>query len=363
MTAAALLPMWPAAAGALDFELPAGLEASAPPEERGSGRDDVRLMVARRSSRSVEHRRFPDLPDLLRAGDLLVVNTSATIPAALRAQVGHLPALLHLSTPGDAATWVVELRHPDPDSGGSGPWLDAQSGTVITLPGRGRATLLRPATPDAGEHRVRLWEVELHLPAPLDQYLATNGRPIRYRYVDRDRPLSAYQTVFAEVPGSAEMPSAARPFTTELVTRLVSRGVGVAPVVLHCGVSSQEAHETPMPERFRVPADTAARVNVVRRLGGRIVAVGTTAVRAIETAANRQGLVLPAAGWTDVVIGPEQPVRVVDGMVTGWHEARASHLAMIEAVAGRELLEASYRAALENRYLWHEFGDSHLILP
>jgi S-adenosylmethionine:tRNA ribosyltransferase-isomerase len=352
----------------LDFDLPAVLEASEPPEVRGRGRDDVRLLVSRRRGTEIEHRRFTELPELLRAGDLLVVNTSATLPAALDARADppgaggshSQPAVLHLATPLDEHHWVVELRHRS--DRGVTPWLDAPAGTVVRLRSGGRARLLDAAAPLA-DGRVRLWRAALDLPCPVDEYLADHGRPIRYGYVPRQFPIDAYQTVFADEPGSAEMPSAARPFTAGLVTRLVTAGIGVAPLVLHTGVSSPEVHEPPSAERFRVPAATAERVNATHRLGGRVVAVGTTAVRALESAVDERGLVLGTEGWTELVIGPGRPVRAVDGMITGWHEPRASHLAMLEAVAGRPLLEASYRAALEEGYLWHEFGDSHLILP
>jgi S-adenosylmethionine:tRNA ribosyltransferase-isomerase len=194
-------------------------------------------------------------------------------------------------------------------------------------------------------------------------YLATYGRPIRYGHVDHDWPLSAYQTVYADEPGSAEMPSAGRAFTPELITALVARGIGVSPIVLHAGVGSLEAGELPAPEPFRVPATTAARVNATRAQGGRVVAVGTTVVRALETAGDAQGVAHPGEGWTELVVTAERGVRVVDGLLTGWHEPAASHLLMLEAVAGRQMLDDAYRAALAGRYLWHEFGDLHLLLP
>ena len=351
------------APGLIDFVLPARLEAGSPPEERGSGRDDVRLTVSWRSSAGVEHRRFTDLPEILENGDLLVVNTSATLPAALRGRVGDRAALLHLSVPAGPHAWAVELRHPQSDWRSSAPWLDARPGTVVVLPEGGRAVLMSPVRSGPALGDVRLWRARLELPQLLDRYLADNGRPVRYGYVSSDRPIAAYQTVFAEEAGSAEMPSAARPFTAELVTRLVSRGIGITPVLLHTGLSSQEAHEAPMEERFAVPGPSAARINATRRLGGRVIAVGTTVVRALETVVDPHGVVLPGAGRTGLVVAPDRPVRSVDGMITGWHEPRASHLAMIEAVAGRHLLEVSYAAALEEGYLWHEFGDSQLILP
>jgi len=336
----------------IDFDLPSRLEAVAPP----SPRDGVRLMVGRVHDQSIEHRRFTDLPDILEPGDVLLVNTSATLPAALRGWVDGEDAEVHLSTrlPGDL--WVVELRHVR-GSAASTPWLDATAGTIVATPDGGRVTLVAAASPG------RLWFATLDLPREVPAYLAEWGRPIRYGYVPRDFPLAEYQTVFAtprpDGGGSAEMPSAARPFSPAVVTRLVARGVVFAPFILHTGVSSLEAHEPPFAEWFRVPVETADLVNNAPR----VIAVGTTAVRAIESVADRRGRVHPGDGWTEVVISPERPVRAVDGLITGWHEPQASHLAMLEAIAGRPLLAASYRAALDEGYLWHEFGDSHLILP
>ena len=199
-------------------------------------------------------------------------------------------------------------------------------------------------------------------PAPA-AYLARYGQPIRYSYVPQPWPIASYQTVFAEVPGSAEMPSAARPFSAEVITRLVTRGVGIAPFVLHCGVSSPESHEPPAAEWYRVPPTTAAQVNAARQAGHRVIAVGTTAVRALETVTDPAGIAHPGEGWTELVVTPDRDVRSVDGLITGWHEPGASHLAMLEAVAGADLVAASYTAALAEGYLWHEFGDSHLVLP
>jgi S-adenosylmethionine:tRNA ribosyltransferase-isomerase len=209
----------------------------------------------------------------------------------------------------------------------------------------------------------RLWIAQLDLPQPVFTWLALHGQPIRYGYVDRPWPIATYQNVYAAEPGSAEMPSAGRPFTPELITRLVAKGVGVSPLVLHTGVASLESTELPYPERLRVPPSTANRVNDTRRNGGRVIAVGTTVVRGLETAGGDDGVVRPVDGWTDLVVTPERGVRVVDGLLTGWHEPEASHLLMLEAVAGRSLLETSYAASLQEGYLWHEFGDMHLILP
>jgi len=341
----------------LTFDLPPGLEAREPPEARGLTRDAVRMMVARRSTGELVHTTFALLPTFLDPGDLVVINTSGTLPAALDALAPDgTPLVVHLSTELDDGTWVVEPRRPDGRA--SSRWSGDLPGRRFAL-GEGAAVEL--VAPYLASDR--LWVARLSLPQPLHAWLARNGRPIRYGYVDRPWPVSAYQNVYVTEPGSAEMPSAGRPFTTDLVTRLVARGIGVTPVVLHTGVASLESDELPYPERVRVPAWTAARVEATRAAGGRIVAVGTTVVRALETAGAPDGRVRPYDGWTDVVITPERGVRVVDGLLTGWHEPEASHLLMLEAVAGRGLLERSYEASLAEGYLWHEFGDVHLLLP
>lgn len=337
-----------------EFHLPQELVAVDPPEERGAGRDDVRLLVTHRGSARPAHRRFTDLTDLLEPGDLLVVNTSATIPAALDAVAEDGTAFaLHLSTnlPGDL--WTVELRRDgEPYS---------QSPGRLALPGAAHAHLLAPYV--RGRTRARLWIASLHAEGPVHDYLFEHGRPISYGKTVPRWGIDRYQTIFATHPGSAEMPSAGRAFSPELVTRLVSRGIGVAPFHLHAGVSSPEFDEPPYEEQYSVPERTATAINATRASGGRVVAVGTTAVRALQTVTDPSGIVHPGSGWTDVVVGPNDRLPAVDGLVTGWHEPRASHLMIVEAVGGRALLERSYLEALEHRYLWHEFGDVHLILP
>ncbi|WP_033263517.1 S-adenosylmethionine:tRNA ribosyltransferase-isomerase [Amycolatopsis vancoresmycina] len=329
------------------FDLPPDLSASAPPEARGLARDGVRLLVA--SPESVHHTVFSALGEHLRPGDLLVVNTSGTLPAAVDARRDGRPVVVHFSTPLDDGSWVVELRAP------GGPLLDGRPGERLELPGGASLTLLAPVVAGAA----RLWRAEV--PPEATRFLAGVGRPIRYGYVPRAWPLSDYQTVFAREPGSAEMPSAARPFTPELVTSLVTEGVLFAPLLLHTGVSSPEAGEPPQAERFRVPATTAALVSWVHGRGGRVIAVGTTAARALESAAS-DGAVHAAEGWTDLVLGPDRPAAVVDGIVTGLHAPDASHLLLLEAVAGAAVVQRAYDAAVAQRYLWHEFGDVSLLL-
>ncbi|HWB70811.1 MAG TPA: S-adenosylmethionine:tRNA ribosyltransferase-isomerase [Egibacteraceae bacterium] len=351
--------------------LPTGPVATGPIEASGQPRDAARLLVARRGDGALSHHRLWDLPEVLDAGDVLVVNTSAVLPAALPARAADgTPLRLHLATrdpDGDVralrrcapagADWIVELRRPR--GLGSEPHLHARAGQVLALPDGGRARLRASAAAGPGGVGTRLWRATLALPRPLPAYLDAHGAPIRYADAQRAWPLETYQTVFARHPGSAESPSAARGFTPALVARLVAAGVDLAPVVLHTGVSSQEAGEPPAAEWHHVPAATAARVNAARR----VVAVGTTAARALETAAGPDGTVRPSEGWTDLVVTPQRGLRVVDGLLTGWHEPEASHLALLEAVAGPELVAASYAAAAEAGYRWHELGDAHLVLP
>ncbi|WP_432184998.1 S-adenosylmethionine:tRNA ribosyltransferase-isomerase [Streptomyces tendae] len=387
---------------ALAVGVPEELSARVPVEQREPGldRDGVRLLVSRGSE--VSHHAFAELPGLLRAGDLLVVNTSPTLAAAVDGRVGHARVVVHFSTRGDDGRWAVELREPDgrgtthartemtgttrartemtgttharSDVTGvtraraeegeevEGRGCGGLAGTRVRLPGGARLVLEEPLSA-RGE---RLWWARVS-GAGVPALLREHGRPIRYSYTERDQPLSVYQTVFAlpyaDGTGSAEMPSAARPFTAGLVAELVSRGVQFAPVTLHTGVASAESHEPPYPERFAVPEASARLINAARAGDGRVVAVGTTAVRAVESAAGADGVVRARAGWTDLVVTPERGVRVVEGLLTGLHEPEASHLLMLEAVAGRAAIDRGYEAAVRGRYLWHEFGDVHLLLP
>jgi S-adenosylmethionine:tRNA ribosyltransferase-isomerase len=330
--------------------------APRPAEARGLARDEVRLLVA--TPDGLSHGRFRDLPAHLRAGDVLVVNTSATVAAEVDADLDGNPVVLHVAHRLDDGDRVVELRTA-PDASRS--LLDARAGDVVRV-GDVRLVISEPwpgpASSPTGSGN-RLWRVSVR--GDLDRQLDWNGRPIAYGYLDRRYPLADYQTVFGTRPGSAEMASAGRPFTHELVTRLVTGGVQVAPVTLHTGVSSQEAGEAPGPEWFEVTPTTARTINQARADGGRVVAVGTTATRAVESTV-RGSSVVAGRGWTERVVTPAAPPRVVDGLVTGWHDPMASHLLLVEAVAGARLTQAAYDAAVAEGYLWHEFGDSALLL-
>ncbi|MGB7048374.1 MAG: S-adenosylmethionine:tRNA ribosyltransferase-isomerase [Candidatus Cybelea sp.] len=322
------------------------IEATEPPEYRGVARDAVKMLVSDRRSRLHSHARFYDLPSLLRAGDLLVVNDSATLPAALLA---HRPdgstVPLHVSTKIDARLWMVEPRGP------------AAAGDLLALPGGASATMLAAVEPQ----RPRLWYAAFSLEAPMDEYLSEFGSPITYGYLNRRFPLADYQTLFARIPGSSEMPSAARPFTPRVVARLRDRGVEIANLTLHCGIASFEAPERPGTERFVVPVETATQVNFAKHEGRRVIAVGTTVVRALESAATEEG-VIASAGWTELFIDAAYRPRAVDALLSGFHDPNATHLEMLRAFADAELLESAYGEAGKRGCFYHEFGDVHLIL-
>ncbi|MGH2347917.1 MAG: S-adenosylmethionine:tRNA ribosyltransferase-isomerase [bacterium] len=350
-----------------EFTVPPELEAHEPPEARGLTRDGVRMLVSYRQSDEIHHARFPDFPDFLRAGDVVVVNVSATLPAALTAtRTDGTDVALHLSTRLPAGLHVVEFRRSRIEtvraSTGSArteqlvPSVSA--GETMTLPDGGTVTALVPYSEGS-----RLWVARLQVPAPLFDYLGRWGRPIAYPYVTGTWPIESYQTVYAAVPGSAEMPSAGRAFTRAILDRLFLRGVIVAPLVLHAGVASLEFNEPSYEEHFEVPIETAEDIRAAKARGGRVIAIGTTVVRALESSVDGRGRSIASRGWTDLIIAGHHPLRVIDGLLTGFHEPKATHLALLEAVAGRDRVARVYQAALEAGYLWHEFGDLNLWLP
>ena len=315
-------------------------------------RDAVRMLVA--GSGRQRHARFRDLGEFLEPGDVLVVNTSATIPAAAAARrAGGRDVLVHFAPSPRAGEVLIEVRRPDQ----TGPVRDVLPGERLELAADAALRVISPHAADC----VRLWRAEAEMHAPVVTWLERFGKPVTYARTEPRWPLRAYQTVFARDPGSSEMPSAARPFSNALVTQVVARGVQIVPVVLHAGVSSLELGEPPPPEPYRVPAATARAVNEARRNGGRVIAVGTTVVRALETVVSDSAAVCAGQGWTDLVLSRERPSRSVDGIITGWHEPGSTHLALLESVAGEAVVATAYDAALRERYLWHEFGDSCLL--
>ncbi|MBB6096870.1 S-adenosylmethionine:tRNA ribosyltransferase-isomerase [Deinobacterium chartae] len=340
-------------AAALEFERPAALAARAPAEALGRERDAVRLLVSTPDGH--HHSRFANLANFLEAGDLLVVNRSATLPASLAAQGEAGSFVLNLSNRYGPGLWLAEPRRSASEPGGVAP-RPQQSFLVGGTGGRFLAPF--PRLP-------RLWFVHLENER---EAMRRSGSPIRYGYLEGQYPLGAYQTVFADRPGSAEMPSAARPFTSRVLTDLRARGVELARITLHTGVSSLEVETENLedhvlyPEAFEVDAAAAQAVNAARAAGRRVIAVGTTVVKALESAWDGRA-VRPARGFTRRFLHPGRPVSSVNGLISGLHDPRASHLALLYALAGEEMVRGAYREAVRERYLWHEFGDSHLLLP
>lgn len=340
---------------ALNFYRPAELQATAPPEARGLARDEVRLLVS--SAEGHTHAHFKDLADFLNPGDLLVVNRSATLPASLPA-VGRIGSFtLNLSTHYGAGLWLAEPRW---SPAVPGP-LPLNRGDRIAIGSLGA----RLVAPHPGLSR--LWFVQME--GDLNSVLFDAGRPIRYGYVEQPYPLSAYQTIFSAIPGSVEMPSAGRPFSQRVLRDLRQKGVEIRGLVLHTGVSSLEIEEETVEEHvlyaepFKVPQRTADAVNRAHAQGRRVIAVGTTVVRALESAWNEdEDGIRATCGFTRAYIHPGRRVHTVHGLITGLHDPLASHLAMLYAVAGQERVQEGYAEAVQHSYLWHEFGDSHLLL-
>lgn len=337
----------------IDFERPVELQASHPPEERGIARDEVRLLVSTPTGH--QHARFVDLPSFLDAGDLLVVNRSATLAASLPASGTIGPFILNLSTLYGNGIWLAEPRWSPAEPGP----LPLHAGATIGVANlQARLVAQHPGIE-------RLWFV--HIEGDICRAIALHGNPIRYGYLAQPAPLAAYQTYFSAIPGSAEMPSAARPFTQRTVDGLRAKGVSIAGLLLHTGVSSLEIDTEQIEEHrlyaepFSVPVATAKAVNQARAEGRRVIAVGTTVVRALESAWDGRHI-QARKGFTGAYIHPGTGSQTVDGLITGLHDPKASHLAMLYAVAGQPMIRSAYQEAVGGGYLWHEFGDSHLIL-
>lgn len=352
----------------LNPELPRPKVALDPPEGRGLARDQVRLLISNRADGQIHHGAFRSLPDYLSRGDLVVVNESRTLASSLEATLDDgTPVRLHLSTQLSGNLWVVEVRRI---VGGGTLRISTKlrSRQRLQLTGGGQAVLLSPSrSRPTGLHETRegvwrLWEARLELPCGVFDYLATYGAPIRYRQGGTRWPLPYFQTIFSRVSGSAEMPSASRAFSPEIVTALDHKGVRIAKLVLHTGVSSLEAGEPPFAEWYQLPEATARAVNSTRARGNRVLAVGTTVVRALETAYDHTGTTQPGAGWTHLHLSPLRKLYGELSVLTGLHEPSSSHWEMLFALMSGDLLWRSFYAGIDGGYLWHEFGDMHLIL-
>jgi S-adenosylmethionine:tRNA ribosyltransferase-isomerase len=346
----------PSFAPPVQFVLPPELEAREPAELRGMRRDAVRLMVLSRSGGMPIHTRFDAIGEFLRAGDLLVVNDSRTLPGLLRARDEEGDAVeVRLAHRRADDLWDVLLLNGRTHIGRAGMYLDFGHGL------RAQVLTRRPDLPF-------LWRMQFGTCcAALLDLIYRVGEPVRYTYVPDPLPLDLYQTVYASQPGSVEMPSAGRPFTWELLLKLKKGGVGLASLSLHTGLSSTrddavDAIHPNYDEEFVVPAETARRVNETREQGGRIIAVGTTVVRALESAARADNTVAATEGWTRLRVTPDYSLRVTDGLLTGLHEPQASHLDLLSAFVEPGRLQAAYHECIRRGYLWHEFGDMNLIV-
>jgi len=347
--------------GPFVFHLPPELSAREPPERRGLGRDHVRLLTIDRQSGEFAHTRFDRLGEHLRPGDLLVFNSSRTLPASLKG-CGALrgPCIevrLALHFPDD--TWLALLLCERGDPFGCGLRASMQIDFAEGL----RATVL-----ERDEAIPRLWRMRFSKTGPeLIDLIYRLGSPIRYEYVSAPWNLDYYQTVYAKEPGSAEMPSAGRAFTWQLLFNLRRQGVEAAYLVLHTGLSSYmdddlDRQHPASTEEYFVSHETAAKINAARAGGGRIIAVGTTVVRALESVADDDGMIVPGHGYTRLHITAQHALRAVNGLLTGLHEPEASHLDLLSAFVPPRYLQTAYEEAVQQRYLWHEFGDLNLIL-
>jgi len=345
------------------FTLPAELSAKEPPERRGIRRDQVRLLVIERATGKIEHTRFDKIDSYLRQKDLLVFNSSRTLPASLRGcscGARHGPCMevrLAEHLPDDSWLALLLCEQGDPFGCGLREGMQIEFAEGLTA-----AVLARDA------NIPRLWKLHFSISGTqLVDLIYRLGKPIRYEYVSAPWDLDYYQTVYAKEPGSAEMPSAGRAFTWKLLLDLKRRGIESAYIILHTGLSSymddelDRAHPASEEEYF-ISQITAEKVNSARENGGRVIAVGTTVVRALESVADSDGCVNEKQGYTRLTINSQHRLKAVDGLLTGLHEPEASHLDLLSAFLSAEKIRAAYEEAIARKYLWHEFGDLNLIL-
>jgi S-adenosylmethionine:tRNA ribosyltransferase-isomerase len=343
------------------FTLPPELQAKEPPERRGMARDQVRLMVIDREMDRVTHTRFDRLAEFLRFGDLLVFNSSRTLPASLKGRGAHggpsIEVRLAEHLPDDSWLALLLCQRGDPFACGLRRGMKIDFGDDLTA-----------MVEDPDVRIPRLWRMQFSKSgAEFVDSIYRLGGPIRYEYVSANWNLDYYQTIFAQEPGSAEMPSAGRAFTWKLIFDLRRRRVETASVLLHtslsCYVDDQLDREHPASEEeFLVSKNAALKINAALERGGRVIAVGTTVVRALESAADESGRIQPRHGYTRLKITSDHQLRAVRGLLTGLHEPEASHLDLLTAFMPAEKIRKAYEDAVKQKYLWHEFGDLNLIL-
>ena len=345
----------------IDFSLPQNLSAREPPERRrGRRRDAVRLLVISRRTGDVTHSCFERLCDFLVPGDLLVFNASRTLPALLsgwrdsdKAKV-EVRLASHLSD----NSWLALIRSGPENC----PVLEERN-SVISFEFGLNARLESPHREIPG-----MWKVRFSASgAELIDLIYRLGEPVRYQYVSKPWELNYYQTIYARDPGSAEMPSAGRAFTWKMLLQLRKMGIETAFITLHTSLSSylddelDRRHPT-IAEEYSIGTQTALKIGAASCAGKRIIAVGTTVVRALESAAQADGIVRAGHRYSGLMITPDYLLRVTDGILTGLHEPTASHLELLSAFISPMFLNEAYIGAVQLRYFWHEFGDLNLII-
>ncbi|WP_349408278.1 S-adenosylmethionine:tRNA ribosyltransferase-isomerase [Pseudalkalibacillus sp. SCS-8] len=346
-----------AAKNPIEFHLPTELNAVGPPESMGGRRDDVKLLILDRKTGGIHHDRFNNIDEHFKPGDLLILNISRTLPASFKVNIRRGNQIIasevevRLGQRKSNSVWKVLFIH-----------FTVQKGDEIIF-----SRILKAVVRSKNKSTPLVTICFSLRGKELYNQLYLLGEPIRYEYIQHDWPLTAYQTVYGTVPGSVEMVSAGRAFSWELLLRLKKRGVGLATITLHTGLSyygNDQWHVGPADslEEYEVPANTIEAIKETKLRGGKVIAVGTTVVRAVESAVDTQGVPVEKKGWTNLHIDETFSLNVVNGLLTGFHEPKASHLDMLSAFIKPHLLKAAYQKAIDHKYLWHEFGDINLIL-
>jgi S-adenosylmethionine:tRNA ribosyltransferase-isomerase len=342
------------------FDLPDELSATKPPELRGVNRDAVKLLIINRNDGMTYHSTFNHLSDFLRSGDLLIFNSSRTLPASLKTinRGINKPSEVRLAEHLPDDTWLVLFLFENEIQNNSlikpGQKIEFESGLSAVV-----------ENPDS--RNPRLWKIKFSATgAELIDIFYQIGKPIRYGYISAPLPLEYYMTVFAIDPGSSEMPSAGRAFTWKMLFDLKNKNIGTSFLTLHTGLSSYmdddlSSTHIVSEEEYFIPAGTAARIRTAKAKGGRIIAVGTTVVRALESSAYLTGKVVAGHSYTNLKITGEHNLKIANGLITGFHEPEASHLDLISAFLNPSQIVKAYEEAIEKKYLWHEFGDLCLI--
>ena len=343
-----------------DYNLPEELIAQVPPSDREASR----LMVVKRSRRSMTDRRFSDLPELLRPGDLIVVNNTRVMPAKLigRKESGGRVELLVLEheeipTHGAEYRWCLIRASKRPRKGSRLLFENQLTGTVEALGSDG------------------LVKVLFEGPQPVDDVMQAKGLMPLPPYIKREKTdprttldRERYQTVYSARKGAVAAPTAGLHFTQALMERLRRAGILTAPLTLHVGhgtfrpVRAKDIRKHALGEEaYILDEETAGAVNKAKKEGRRVIAVGTTVVRALETVAGAHGKVIPGRGKTGLLITPGFPFRVVDGLITNFHLPRSSLLFLVCALAGRDTIFEAYSRAVEKGYRFFSYGDAMLI--